>query len=799
MRNRETTRYARWAATAAVLLTVAVAGVYLRRARRETRAERNGPPAIPAAVEQQSAAFSFSKVEQDQTLFTVSASHATEFKNSDRSRLDDVSITVFGRRGTRNDRIHAKACDYQSKSGRMICEGQTEIDLESAEDARKNPGQRAMHVETSDVTFERETGIAVTESPATFGFPDGTGAAQGVEYDSREGIVVLEHDVGFQLQAQQDSSAAMTKIEGSRLDFDRGDSVMRLAGPVRVMRGPELLTAGEMRLLLDQDLRVKRAEARGSPELRFTQPTGISVLDANEMSADLTRAGDVSRLQAKGRVRGQRRTSGPNRQGQDMFSADRVEVTMDSANPRGNEPRELTASGNVAVKSQQAAVSRTLRTAGLQLEFSPATRDGPESLKSGQTLAPGIVGLVSGAENTTLNAGRFLATFDGRGQMRLLRGRDGVTLDRASMDGKTERGESQSAPEHMTAQDLDVRYAGGDWTELEARENVRFRQADHSAEASVAHIARATNTIRLDGSPAVDDANSRTTAAHIEMDQATGEMTATRRVFTVEHLSNSRPSGQPLAGMSRGAGPGNGPAQISADRLEGNSHTGVATYEGHARLWQKDAIVQADNIRLDRRAQKLDATGHVMALLPQDASNEPKKAKSASQQRAAVADRQAAVQNPRQKADQKTRNSGLSIRSAPTVWTMDAPHLTYSGNDERVHFESGVTAESNQWRMQSRTLDIFLKSGAAGERGVDHAEAIGNVVIEQPGRRATAERAEYFAAEGKYVLSGGQPTLVDATHGTTTGRSLTYFVANDTILVDARGGSRTLTEHRIEK
>jgi lipopolysaccharide export system protein LptA len=812
-------RYARWAAAAALALTALVAGVYLRRAVRESRAERNAPPAIPAAVEQQSAAFSFSKVEQEQTLFTVSASHAVEFKDSDRSRLDDVSITVFGKQGTRNDRIRAKSCDYQSSSGRMICKGQTQIDLESAEDARKSRGQRAMHVETSDVTFERETGKAVTDAPATFRFPNGTGTARGVEYDSQEGIVVLDHDVGLQLKAAQHPADPVTQIQGTRLEFSRADSVMHLAGPVRVVRGPQLLTAGEMRLQLDQDLRVKRAEAHGSPELRFTQTSGISVLDADEMSAELTPAGDVSRLAAEGRAHGQRRTLGGNAQEQDTFSADRVEVLMNWANPRANEARQLTASGNVAVKSQQAETSRTLRTASLQLAFAPVKRGGAVRLEGGETLAPGVVQLLSLAEKTTLSAGRLLVTFDDRGQIQMLQGKNGVIMDRVSLDqadqdhktadheapnlaasnhviprGKTTSGESPSAPEHMTAQDLYVHYAVGDWTELEARGDVRYRQADHSAEADFAHIMRAANTIRLDGSPQVADANSRTTAAHIEMNQATGAVTAAGRVFTIDNSPGSAKNGQMTPGQPGGLGLGSGAAQISADRLEGNSQSGIATYTGHARMWQEDTIVQADNIRLDRNAQQLDATGRVMAQLPQDASKGSKQVKSANQQSNA-AGRMGAGQD----AAQKTANASLGSPTAPTVWTIHAPHLTYSGSDGRVHFETGVSAESNQGRMDSRTLDVFLKSSATGQLGVDHAEAIANVVIEQPGRRGTAERGDYFAAEGKYVLSGGQPKLVDDAHGTTTGHSLTYFVANDTILVDARGGSRTLTEHRIEK
>jgi hypothetical protein len=48
-------------------------------------------------------------------------------------------------------------------------------------------------------------------------------------------------------------------------------------------------------------------------------------------------------------------------------------------------------------------------------------------------------------------------------------------------------------------------------------------------------------------------------------------------------------------------------------------------------------------------------------------------------------------------------------------------------------------------------------------------------------------------------MTGGTPTLFDASEGTTTGRQLTFFLADATIIVDSENGSRTLTKHRVEK
>src|SRR5205807_8226621 len=75
--------------------------------------------------------------------------------------------------------------------------------------------------------------------------------------------------------------------------------------------------------------------------------------------------------------------------------------------------------------------------------------------------------------------------------------------------------------------------------------------------------------------------------------------------------------------------------------------------------------------------------------------------------------------------------------------------------------------------------------------------ASGGVTVRQGDRRGVAEQAEYIAAEGKFVLSGGHPTLYDTFRGTTTGRQLTFFFADDTIVVDSEEGSRS-EEHTSE-
>ena len=90
-------------------------------------------------------------------------------------------------------------------------------------------------------------------------------------------------------------------------------------------------------------------------------------------------------------------------------------------------------------------------------------------------------------------------------------------------------------------------------------------------------------------------------------------------------------------------------------------------------------------------------------------------------------------------------------------------------------------------------------NSTAGPQQIDRGVATGGVIVEEGLRKAVAERGEYTASDGRFVMSGGTPTIFDGSAGTTTGRQLTFFLASDTIIVDSENGSRTLTKHRVDR
>src|ERR1700676_171048 len=161
MRTTEAARYARWSAGIAVLLAMLVACVYVARDWQSRQARKKVPAAVPASVEQRSAAFSFSKVVGNRTEFTVRASKATEFVEGGRSLLEDVWITAYGGAGERFDNLHTRTCDYLTASESISCAGDVQIDLDRASDQHVPAGKaeqanssQLVHVATNHVYFD---------------------------------------------------------------------------------------------------------------------------------------------------------------------------------------------------------------------------------------------------------------------------------------------------------------------------------------------------------------------------------------------------------------------------------------------------------------------------------------------------------------------------------------------------------------------------------------------------------------------------------------------------------------------
>ncbi|MGC2719193.1 MAG: LPS export ABC transporter periplasmic protein LptC [Candidatus Acidiferrales bacterium] len=798
MRNQQAARYAQWAAWAAAAIALTVAGVYGKRAVQSARARRNQPAPLSTSVQQQSHEFSYSKTENSVTIFTIRASQATEYKDEDRTELKDVWITIFGRAGDRNDDIHTSSCSYEPKIGTIHCQGAVQINLAAKKSASDAIDPKSIQITTSNLSFNRASGEASTPEAVQFQFAEGKGSAVGVRYSTETAVVLLEQNVALDVNSSEKTGGLPIRATGGNLTIFRNERRVELGAPAVVRQGSRELTAQKIKINLDENFKAQHAVAEGQPAMRSTDAKGESTASATRFEASLDPAGWVQRVVGDGNVNGADQSA----TGSDHFAASQVEFEME---PQRNTIKTMTASGDVRVASQDANGTRSMKTNALLVNFVPVdgaggnrneSSTGParQRIESAETLSPATIEMKNGGETTTLRAKQFVTRFDARGHLDQLLGHSGVEIVRQT---------GSAAPQTTTSSELATTFDdAGEWSTLDQSGNVRFQQSDRQATAARARVVRATDMIDLAGSPVLSDSSSRTTAGNVQINQKTGEIHAAGGVVST-YLSGSE-----NAEMSLGSGPGH----VSADSLTGSNTSGHAVYSGHARLWQGESVLDAQQIELLREEKQLLASGNVVAVFPQ--ATGPALSSFGSSSPSATA-------------------KPASANNGPTLWHIHAPALTYWSDEGKAHLETGVRAESDQGSMDSRTLDVFLSpatpsgqlaapsksgksmrapgagispkpaqglpGGLAGGRQMDRALALGDVVVRQGDRRATAEQALYTAADGKFTLSGGKPTIIDASNDTTTGRSLTFFVANDTILIDSQEGSRTLTKHRVEK
>jgi lipopolysaccharide export system protein LptA/lipopolysaccharide export system protein LptC len=805
MLRSEAARYARWSAAVALLLVGVTTAVYLERHWKTYLDKKTAPAPAPVDVSRQSNGINFKKENGTQTIFEVQASKSTEFKGQDASLLEDVRITIFGKTGERHDVIHTQSCRYGKEDLSITCSGDVQIDLMSAVDAKqaaRNPAAAkalVTHVETHDVRFDRASGIAQTDQQVTFAFPNGSGDAVGMQYESEEGTIRLRRNVRLTLLQPPGNAGKKTAgqmesrlgqevhVKGASLDFGRDTRVMHLHGPAEAETPTERLTAGQISLALDDEFRAEKIVATtgaggNRPALTSKSTSDEMKLEADTLTARFSPEGWLSKLDATGAVHALRSSA-----------AEADEAIADSGTlelwPRVSQPKELNLNGSVVLKTQQNKTgdARLLQTSAFRMEFSGGKEREAGKPQKAETLAAGTMEWTDAAPQgggtparTKLQADKLVMDFGQQGQARQLQATGNVRTERSVTGHPVQTATAKSGVAQMSAT--------GGWSQMDLQGDVKLKEGDRSGQAEHATFQRASQTATLAGQAVARDATTETHASRITFVQTTGDIQAEGGVRSTD--LSPRGSAVQLASA---------PANITADTLQANSKAGRALYSGHARLWQGDSVLQANSIELLRDARVLNAVGNVQAVFPQAPGQPGDRTAEPSTDRAAA---------------QVARHINTSQATAkkPHLWHTTCGTLAYWDKEGRAHLEQNVVVQSAEQRMLAPALDLYFTRGGqaapnasnganpgSGAQQISRAVGTGGVTVEEGGRKATAERGEYTAANGKFVMSGGNPTLYDGSAGTTTGRQLTFFLADDTIIVDSENGSRTLTKHRVEK
>ncbi len=632
-------------------------------------------------------------------------------------------------------------------------------------------------------------------------------------------------------------------VTGINLDFDRVAHRMHVQGPATAESKTTKLTAGELKLDLDAQFRAQTLLASGN--VNDEQPKIVSqASDAqvevrgDHLTAEFSPQGWVTGVAAEGHVKGVRHADDE----RDDSSSDSATITMW---PRVNEVKELMLRGDVTLKSLAtlSGDSRLLRTEALRMEFSGGRENNASKPVKAETLAAGRMewsetnaASITGSKpanassiarnktdaanathpatpaHTTLTADKLQMFFDALGKPKQLLADGHVRTERTMVDRPTQTATAQSGVANWLP-------AGG-WSQMDLHGAVKLREGDRNGQSDHAVFVQAEQTATLTGHAIVRDATTETAAARIVFVQNTGDIHADGGV-----RSTDLPVGNGPTGSNGNPQPAPVPTHITADLLQGNSQTGRALYTGHARMWQGESVLEADSIELLRPTQVMNASGNIRAVFPQAAatvSGGPSDAvagnagatSAGTAAGAAAGNAHAAVAtSPTTSAATGSKiasATGHSAAKKSPLWHVTAQSLMYNDAESHAHLEHDVIAQSADQKMRAPIVDLYFTRGtnlttagtataAPAPQQISRAVGTGGTIVEEGGRKAVAERGVYTASDGKFVMSGGHPTLYDGNEGNTTGRQLTFFLADDTIIVDSENGSRILTRHRVER
>jgi lipopolysaccharide export system protein LptA len=393
------------------------------------------------------------------------------------------------------------------------------------------------------------------------------------------------------------------------------------------------------------------------------------------------------------------------------------------------------------------------------------------------------------AQHTIVTAAKFEAQFaavDGRNRLTRVHGAPNARIV-SSSDGQPDR--------VSTSDSVDGAFLPqGGIESITQQGNVVYTDNQGpdkrmQAWATKARYTPADQMLLLTGDPRVSNGGMATTAKAIRINRATGDAFAEGDVKTTYSELKEQPDGALLASSS--------PIHVTARTMTAHNSPALALYTGNARLWQDANVIEAPSIQFDRDRRFVTAQGTsaqpVQTILVQ---------KEDLQKGTAHGENAGKTSSPKGKAPtkgpQQTSSSPIAVTAAK---------LTYADAERKVHYEGGVVAKGANFTASAKTMDAYLlprsqtstNQSFNGPGQLDHMVAQTDVVVQQPNRRADGQNLVYTAADDKFVLTGGSPSIFDAEQGKITGVSLTFFRGDDRVLVEGEGSTPVVTTTRVAR
>jgi lipopolysaccharide export system protein LptA len=695
--------------------------------------------------------------------------------------------------------------------------------------AAQTASSSEIHVETSGLVFNQKSGVATTAEHVDFSLTQGTGSSMGASYDSQQGNLVLDHDVELSTRRGGDTVV----VHARHAEFERDTDLCQLQAATADYRGGNA-KAVEAKIYFREDGSAARLDATGGFTLdtatggHLAAPIGSMDFDEHSqprhghLQGGLTLDSSSQRdsqigtqtrhlvgtsptadldFTAKGVLRHVHLERGVEMRSEEIsepggnskdgplhvsrnWNSPLADVEFREVGPGKVEPATIHGSQGVVVTGE------SQRGKGAVLPSRLASDDLTGAFGPGSVLTALTATGHASMEETTATGIRQTSAGD------RLEVHFAPAAQSAAMAKSATANELAGAAQIQSAE-MDGHVVLIQWP---AARSGGIAPTPMRATAGRAVYEGAGEWLHLTLSPRVEDGGLQLAADKIDVSHDSGDAfahgnvkatwfdTGAGRAGTVMPPQRGRPVNV-APGQDTIALGGRGPSHVIADEAEMEQANGVATFRGHARLWQQANSVSGPMIVLDRQKQTLVARSTDPA--------EPVQTVLLSASSPA--------------ADKDAGKGGEGKSPVPSVIRVRGGDLKYSDAERKAVMQGGAlgtveaetgTATSVSDQAELRLLQPGNHAGNDGAPGqVDRMTASGHVVVSSEGRHGTGDRLVYTNESGDYVLTGSAaspPKMIDPARGTVTGEVLRFDSRDSSVTVEG-GGQKTITETTAPK
>ncbi len=819
-----------------ILVLVAVGYNYVQTWRHRARIVRQAANILSTDMMRSADSIEYSEQENGRARFKLRAQKLLETRQG-KNLLEGIEASDLNPDGTTDNQIRSRKAEYDRDGKKAFFYGDVRILMHEGAEIR-----------TDSLRYDLDRNVGETDDSIELISKQARGTARGVKYDHANRTLELRQEVRltFEHTVRNKEGQAVPEtvhVQSQRGYYSEAGQLIRWQGDARLDSDTSTLSGNDIEATFSEDKRrVTSLVCRGDAVYRSKDPVEAQTLQGDTMDFGINReSGTVTRIDVRGRAAFSTQSSGA----QQVLGGSEIHLELD---PDRGSPTSLQARGDVRFRSRRGPDETVLQGSQLEAGFlagknllekmrvwggarmtnSSGSGSGYDELKAEEIImsfrdlggqsslrqldanrsvtwisSPGPKAGGSGNEaGRTLKAaflqmlysdtGDFLESGFATGNVELtglpasataqiemrrmkadtvhfqfyphenkLKGFSGEghveIFYHRSANAATEEAEQEFHTSSLNMR-ASFRQADGEVENMSQWGNFVYQDGTRTATSGRSDYSADKDLLVLRESPKISDSGGTTTGELVSYDRKAKIMRVKGNVRSILKSKEGADT-TPFSSSSGSASP----SVVTAESMQYWTEGDRVQYAGKVQMLSENGQLQASTLDILESGEKITAEGGVRHLvIRSEAESDSKKHSKESA------------------PDRKTATPGSGRRS-PVLICSDRLHYVKSEN--AVHYSGMVTLRSEDLLMSSDTMDAVFESTG---RRIERATARGKVDIRQAGREVKGSTGDYFLTPGKFVVTGEMAELTDPQRGKSTARRLTFFTADDRILLENR-------------